>query len=83
MCRIEVSLNSRSSTALTNDPSDLDFLSPSHFLIHRSSFLVPEGDDSTFLDEVVLRISDIVAVPSKVEATAATSSSGRSSVYKE
>ena len=42
MCRIEACLNSRSLTALTDDPSDLNFLSPSHFLIQRSSFLVPE-----------------------------------------
>ena len=44
MCRIEACLNSRSLTALTDDPSDLDFLSPTHFLIQRSSFIVPEGD---------------------------------------
>ena len=44
MCRIEACLNSRPLTALTEDPSDLDFLSPSHFLIQRSSFIVPEGD---------------------------------------
>ena len=42
MCRVEACLNSRPLTALTDDPSDLDFLSPSHFLIQRSSFLVPE-----------------------------------------
>ena len=44
MCRIEACLNSRPLTALTDDPNDLDFLSPSHFLIQRSSFIVPEGD---------------------------------------
>ena len=33
MCRIEACLNLRPLTALTDDPSDLDFLSPSHFLI--------------------------------------------------
>ena len=44
MCRIEACLNSRPLTALTDDPSDLDFLSPSHFLIQRSSFIVPEED---------------------------------------
>ena len=44
MCRIEACLNSRTLTALTDDPSDLDFLSSSHFHIQRSSFLVPEGD---------------------------------------
>ena len=44
MCRIEACLNSRPLTALTDDPTDLDFLSPSHFFIQRSSFIVPEGD---------------------------------------
>ena len=44
MCRIEVCLNSRPLTTLNDDPSDIDFLSPSHFLIQRSSFIVPEGD---------------------------------------
>ena len=44
MCRIEACLNSRHLTALTDDPSDLDFLSPSYFLTQRSSFIVPEGD---------------------------------------
>ena len=44
MFRIEAYPNSRPLTALTNDSTDLDFLSPSHFLIQRSSFLVPEGD---------------------------------------
>ena len=42
MCRVEACLNFRPLAALTDDPSDLDFLSPSHFLIQRSSFLVPE-----------------------------------------
>ena len=42
ICRVEACLNSRSLSALTDDPSDLDFLLPSHFLIQRSSFLVPE-----------------------------------------
>ena len=41
MCRVDDCLNSRPLTALTDDPSDLD-LSPSHFLIQSSSFLVPE-----------------------------------------
>ena len=43
-CRIEACLNSRPLIALTDDPSDLEFLSPSHFPIQRSSFLVPEDD---------------------------------------
>ena len=36
MCRIEACLNSRPLTVLTDDSSDLDFLSPSHFLIQTS-----------------------------------------------
>ena len=36
--------NCRPLTALTDDPSDLEFLSPSHFLIQRSSCSVPEED---------------------------------------
>ena len=44
MYRIEAFLNSRTLTALTDDPSDLEFSSPSLFLIHRSSVLVPEED---------------------------------------
>ena len=44
MCRIEACLNSRPLIALTDDPSDLEFLSPSHCLIQRSSFLVSEDD---------------------------------------
>ena len=44
MCLTEACLNSRPLTVLTDDPTDLDFLSPSHFLIQRSSFIVPEGD---------------------------------------
>ena len=44
MCRMEACLNSRPLTALTDDPSDLDFQSPSHFLIQRYSFIVPEED---------------------------------------
>ena len=35
MCRSEACLNPRPLTALTDDPSDLDFMSPSHFLIQR------------------------------------------------
>ena len=33
MCRIEACLNSRTLTALADDPSDLEFLLPSHFFI--------------------------------------------------
>ena len=32
---------------LSDDPSDPQPLTPAHFLIHRNSFLVPEGDLST------------------------------------
>ena len=44
LCRIEACLNLRSLTALSDDPSDLAVLSPSHILIQRSSFLVHEED---------------------------------------
>ena len=46
LCRIEACLNSRPLLPLTDDPPDSDFLSPAHFLILRSSFVVPEGDCS-------------------------------------
>ena len=41
LCRIEACLNSRSLIKLNDDPSDLQVLTPAHFLIQRSSFLVP------------------------------------------
>ena len=44
MCQIKACLNSKPLTALTADPSDLEFLSPSHFLIQCLSFLVSEED---------------------------------------
>lgn len=40
--RIEGILNSRPLTPLSNDPQDLTPLTPSHFLIGRSSAIVPE-----------------------------------------
>lgn len=42
LCRIEACLNSRPLLPLTDDPSGTEFLSLLHFLIWRSSFLVPE-----------------------------------------
>ena len=48
MCRIKAYFNSRPLTALTDDPSDFEFLSPTHFLIQRSSFIVPEADATNF-----------------------------------
>ena len=47
LCKAEACLNSRPLTALSDDPTDLQFLSPSHFLIQRSSFLVPAPDLNT------------------------------------
>ena len=44
MCRIEAILNSRPLLPLKDDVSDVDFLTPAHFLIQRPSFLVPEPD---------------------------------------
>lgn len=44
LCKIEACLNSRPISALSDDLSDLNALSPAHFLILRPSFLVPESD---------------------------------------
>ena len=44
MCRMEVVLNSRPLLPLKDDVSDVDFLTPDHFLIQRPSFLVPDPD---------------------------------------
>ena len=44
LCKIEACLNSRPLAAISDDPSDLQPLSPAHILIQRSSFLVPEPD---------------------------------------
>jgi hypothetical protein len=42
LCQIEACLNSRPIAALTDDPSDLSALTPSHFLIGRPLVSVPE-----------------------------------------
>ena len=42
LCRIEAVLNSRPLLPLTNNISDGNFLSPSHFLNQRPSYLIPE-----------------------------------------
>lgn len=47
LCRIEACLNSRPLLPLSDDPTDLNYLTPSHFLIHRASFLIPEPDFSS------------------------------------
>lgn len=42
LCEIEACLNSRPLTALTDDPTDPQPLTPAHFLIGRPSFLIPQ-----------------------------------------
>lgn len=44
LCRIEACLNSRPLMPLTDDPSDLEYLSPARILLLRDSYLVPEPD---------------------------------------
>ena len=44
LCRIEACLNSRPLCPPSDDVSDLQPLTPAHFLIQRCSFLVPEPD---------------------------------------
>ena len=46
LCRIKAILNSRSIIPLSNDPTDLQPLTPGHFLIMRDSFLVPVPDQT-------------------------------------
>ncbi|XP_060846778.1 uncharacterized protein LOC132926439 [Rhopalosiphum padi] len=47
LCRIESVLNSRPLTPSSNDPNDLDCLSPGHFIIGRPLCAVPEPEIST------------------------------------
>ena len=44
LAKIEAILNSRPLGVLSDDINDLEILTPAHFLIGRSSFLVPEPD---------------------------------------
>jgi len=44
LCRIESVLNSRPLTPSSNDPNDLDYLSPGHFLVGRPLCAVPEAE---------------------------------------
>jgi len=44
LSEIEATLNSRPITALTNDPNDFDFLTPSHFLIGGPLKAVPQDN---------------------------------------
>ena len=44
LCKIEACLNSRPLIPLSDDASELEPLTPAHFLIQRSSFVVPEPD---------------------------------------
>jgi len=44
LCPIEACVNSRPMTPLSNNPSDLEALTPAHFLIGGPMFLPPEND---------------------------------------
>lgn len=46
LAQIEATLNSRPITPMSSDPSDLDVLTPGHFLIGRRLTSVPDGDYS-------------------------------------
>lgn len=42
LVQVEACMNSRPLTALSNDPEDLEILTPGHFLIHRALISLPE-----------------------------------------
>jgi len=44
LCQIEACLNSRTLTPISSDPSDLEALTPAHFLIGGPISLIPEVD---------------------------------------
>ena len=44
LCRVEACLNSRPLITLSDDSSDIRILTPAHFTVQRSSYLVPELD---------------------------------------
>lgn len=44
LCRIEAALNSRPLTPLSSDPTDVNALTPAHFLVGSSLLLPPEPD---------------------------------------
>lgn len=46
LVQIEATLNSRPITPMSSDPSDLDVLTPAHFLIGRRLTSIPDGDYS-------------------------------------
>lgn len=44
LCQIEVCMNSRPLVSLSDDPGDPQPLTPSHVLIRKPSFLIPDPD---------------------------------------
>ena len=47
MCLVELTLNARPLTAASNDPKDLEALTPNRFLLRRSSIAIPVIPNAT------------------------------------
>lgn len=54
LCQIEGCLNSRPLCGMTDDPNDLDFLTPGHFLTGDAILAVPEHD---YINENITRLT--------------------------